>query len=411
MVRVIAPDNNSNSLGSGTLIHVTDTHGLVLTNWHVVRDAKGPVEVVFPNGFRSGGKVMKVDKDWDLAAIGIWRPDVEPVELSTRPPQKGEVLTIAGYGSGSYRAASGRCLQYLSPGDGHPFEIVELGTEARQGDSGGPIFNQQGQLAGVLLGAARGRTVGSFCGRVGNFIANVTPVLDHQGKEMIADAKSNTSSEIDRRLAATERGRTGLPSPGGSQVPHHPQGQSASDPLAARPTQPKSTPNHDPFQAHKNREPRVAAAREPVRSDMTALGPLPANAADQLVQFDDERSREDEDFVQPWTPSMGSAPQRRLVADRRSDWNSSSTGRRGAAVLYTDGGRGLSTDGSGGIASRGRGGRGLQGAPNPQESKTAGEGFNLQAVVGTTPIEQGKTFLAIFGLASLLVFSLRSMWS
>ena len=44
--------------------------GLVVTNWHVVRDATGQVEVVFPDGFRSAAKVLATDPDWDLAALG-----------------------------------------------------------------------------------------------------------------------------------------------------------------------------------------------------------------------------------------------------------------------------------------------------------------------------------------------------
>jgi hypothetical protein len=53
--------------------------------------------------------------------------------------------------------------------------MVELDVEARQGDSGGPIFNERGELAGVLFGAGRGTTLGSFGGRVGSFLATLAP--------------------------------------------------------------------------------------------------------------------------------------------------------------------------------------------------------------------------------------------
>lgn len=182
VVRIVAQDRDGMSLGSGTLVYVTDKHGLVLTNWHVVRDAVGPVDVIFPDGFRSAGTVIKVDNTWDLAAVGIWRPNVEPVPLAMSAPLAGEPLTIAGYGSGNYRAATGRRSSHLvSPGANQPTELLEIvGAEARQGDSGGPIFNQQGQMAGVLFGAASGQTIGSYCGRVGMFLVDVTLVLDGQ---------------------------------------------------------------------------------------------------------------------------------------------------------------------------------------------------------------------------------------
>ncbi len=173
VVRVMAPERDGMSLGSGTLVAVEGDHGLVVTNWHVVRDAADTVWVAFPNGFRSPATVMKTDRVWDLAALAIWRPNVEPVRLASAPPRPGEPLTIAGYGGGSYRAASGTCTQYVAPASGQAFEMVELSVAARQGDSGGPILNSRGELAGVLFGSGLGCTSGSYCGRVQRFLATV----------------------------------------------------------------------------------------------------------------------------------------------------------------------------------------------------------------------------------------------
>ncbi len=161
------------SLGSGSLVAVNDSFGLVLTNWHVVRDAAGQVGVIFPDGFRSAATVARIDRDWDLAALVIWRPSVPPIPLSSQAPRPGDVLTIAGYGSGPYRAVSGRCTEYVAPAENLPYEMVELDAPARQGDSGGPILNSRGELAGVLFGTAFGRTTGSYCGRVRWFLASV----------------------------------------------------------------------------------------------------------------------------------------------------------------------------------------------------------------------------------------------
>ncbi|MFO0868059.1 MAG: trypsin-like peptidase domain-containing protein [Pirellulales bacterium] len=175
VAKVIAPERNAESHGSGTLVDVRDDCGLVITNWHVVRDATGTITVRFPNGFTSPARVRKVDKDWDLAALVIWRPPIEPVPIARQVPRRGDLLTIAGYGPGPYRAATGRCIQYVAPGMNFPPEMVELSAEARQGDSGGPIFNDRGELAGVLFGAARGTTTGSYCGRVRVFLSNIVP--------------------------------------------------------------------------------------------------------------------------------------------------------------------------------------------------------------------------------------------
>jgi S1-C subfamily serine protease len=173
VARVVVPDGTGTSLGSGVLVDINASQALLLTNWHVVRDARSAVLVQFPDGFQSAGTVVRVDEVWDLAAIVIWRPSAEPVPLSVRPPVIGEMLTIAGFGRGPYRAVTGACTQYLSPGGGQPQELVELVAVARQGDSGGPIFNASGELAGVLFGESDGRTIGSSSPRIRAFLAAV----------------------------------------------------------------------------------------------------------------------------------------------------------------------------------------------------------------------------------------------
>jgi S1-C subfamily serine protease len=173
VARIVAPEQSSTSLGSGVLVDVNRTQGLVLTNWHVVRDSRSAVLVQFPDGFQSAGTVVRWDEAWDLAALVIWKPDATPVSIAAAPPAIGEPLTIAGFGRGPYREETGPCLDYLSPGTGYPREFLELQATARQGDSGGPIFNAHGDLAGVLFGQAEGRTIGSCSARVREFLAAV----------------------------------------------------------------------------------------------------------------------------------------------------------------------------------------------------------------------------------------------
>jgi hypothetical protein len=163
---------------------------LVVTNWHVVHQAKGKIEVRFPDGFTSEARQLKLDETWDLAALVVWRPPTEPARLAIAPPQPGDRLTICGYGQGEYLQQTGRCTDYYSPEVGEPQEIVELNVQARQGDSGGPIFNDRGELTGVLFGAARGTTLGSFGGRVQTFLATLAPDIGaaKQTPTMLAQA-------------------------------------------------------------------------------------------------------------------------------------------------------------------------------------------------------------------------------
>ena len=79
VVRVAVPERDGAAYGSGALVAVNETTGLVVTNWHVVCDAAGPIAVYFPGGFRSPATVLRMDRDWDLAALAIWRPNVQPI--------------------------------------------------------------------------------------------------------------------------------------------------------------------------------------------------------------------------------------------------------------------------------------------------------------------------------------------
>ena len=116
VARITVVESNARTQGSGTLVEVRGKRGLIVTNWHVVRDAQGPIVVTFPDGFRSAATLLKVDRKWDLAALLIWRPRAMPISISASAPIPGDVLTIAGYGSGDYRAVKGRCTQYVAPG-------------------------------------------------------------------------------------------------------------------------------------------------------------------------------------------------------------------------------------------------------------------------------------------------------
>ena len=194
--RIVAPEHAGTSLGSGVLVDANRSQGLVLTNWHVIRESRAAVLVQFPDGFQSAGTVIRWDEAWDLAAIVIWKPEATPVALAGEAPRPGERLTIAGFGRGSYREESGACTEYLSPGGGYPKEFVELQATARQGDSGGPIFNDRRELAGVLFGQNDGRTIGSCSTRVRAFLASA----GSRGFTPVPIAEFSDAKAVDRAI-------------------------------------------------------------------------------------------------------------------------------------------------------------------------------------------------------------------
>ena len=325
VVRVVANERqNVQSQGSGTLIDVRDDCGLVVTNWHVVRDATGDITVHFPDGFASQARVLKVDKDWDLAALVIWKPRAEPVPLATDIPRPGDSLTIAGYGSGSYRATTGRCTQYVAPGKNMPYEMVELSGEARQGDSGGPIFNQRGELAGVLFGAGGGTTSGSYSRRVRTFLASVAPDL----------AEPNSTRLARQELASTNTGGLNVTPPTSAPAPST---SLPTDALASQSTHLRAAPPLLPSMAsHTHSSPLDSAA--PTYSPPLA-NPGDSNLARATIGYAS-------DYLANTSPTAYAPP-----------------------------------------------------PPTP--------GIDWKSLLGHTPVEQGKTALALVGILAVLLKVLR----
>jgi len=204
-----------------------------------VRDGSGEVEVVFPDGYRSMARPLKVDEDWDLAALVIWRPPAAPVSIAAEAPQPGDQLTICGYGQGQYRAATGRCTKYYAPKLEMPLHMVELDVEARQGDSGGPIFNDRGELAGVLFGAGGGTTLGSFGGRVQSFLASLAPNIGRAPDITPLDAalvargsESSDGNDLGPSLVSVASEQSGAP---GDPIGNAVQASAVREPLSPTP--------------------------------------------------------------------------------------------------------------------------------------------------------------------------------
>ena len=167
--------------GSGIYVAEQGDFGLVLTNWHVVDGSTGLLQVQFPN-FTSQGAVILIDKIWDLTAIVINRPPFLPLPISLEVPQIGDELWVAGYGQESglegFQMSSGPvlCYSFLNAesfsdvSEPLPGETVTVGTGVRHGDSGGPILNRYGEVAGLLWGSDGFLTMGTFCLRVQAFL-------------------------------------------------------------------------------------------------------------------------------------------------------------------------------------------------------------------------------------------------
>jgi hypothetical protein len=363
VARIIVPEKDGVSYGSGTLVAVREQNGLIITNWHVVRDAAGPISVLFPDSFQSPAQVLKVDQDWDLAALAIWKPQAAPQPVSAQAPQPGEDLIIAGYGSGQWRAAAGKCTQYVSPSNNHPLEMVEVSASARQGDSGGPILNARGELAGVLFGSAQGATSGSYCGRVREFLTSLAPEM------AVAPPAPNPQPLV----AATPPAMPGWP---GSKPPANAIPVASTAPPTTSPPVSKADPYGPPIapEPPPAEENALASTGDQGHAQPTTLAVPPKSTSD--------RPFTNVAISQRMDLSGDLAPRTRElepIVERDEVENS-------AGYMYTP--------------LPPRGGRSLSGSLDSAEPKELLAAL-WTSLVGASRLEQGKSLLALLGLAAV----------
>ena len=129
--------------------------GYCLTAWHVVQDdnGSGKVKVKYRNGRKSKScRVVQHDESKDIAVVWIWVPaDIKPARLATKPIKGGDVLELAGLGGGSDLAC---CIRHFSAVASPPSsgEKIFADVPLLPGDSGGPVFNADREVVGIISG-------------------------------------------------------------------------------------------------------------------------------------------------------------------------------------------------------------------------------------------------------------------
>jgi len=139
--------------GSGFIV---DAEGHVVTNNHVIADAKD-VEVTFYDGTTVSAEVIGTDADSDLAVIKVnispenLRPiswgDSNQILVGQRAVAIGNPFGLDGTLTTGIISALGRSLptenNFLIP------EIVQTDAAINPGNSGGPLLNSRGEVIGV----------------------------------------------------------------------------------------------------------------------------------------------------------------------------------------------------------------------------------------------------------------------
>ena len=161
-----------NNVGSGTLVDKTDggVEGLVLTCAHLFSDGVGDVVVEFPNGKSHGAKLVAIDREADLAALAIRNPECERAAVDFNLGQTDQVRACGFGPDGEYACAEGAVVgEATNAGQ----VSVLIGDAVRSGDSGGGVFDSQGNLVAVVWGEANGVTYASSGAPLRKFLDRV----------------------------------------------------------------------------------------------------------------------------------------------------------------------------------------------------------------------------------------------
>lgn len=141
----------SASAGSG---FVLTKDGFIVTNYHVVKDAD-TVKVTMYNGDEYDAKYVGGDEDYDIAVIKVEAAELQPVVLgdSTGLNVGDHVLAIGNPLGELTFSMSGGMVSSVNRAinvDGTPFNMIQTDASINPGNSGGPLFNQFGEVVGIV---------------------------------------------------------------------------------------------------------------------------------------------------------------------------------------------------------------------------------------------------------------------
>jgi S1-C subfamily serine protease len=189
------PSNQSSSsvstLGSG---FVYDTQGHIVTNAHVVGDAK-VVDVTFVDGSRYTANVIAKDIDSDIAVVQITKPQqllssLKPLMLGNSSMMDvGDGVIAIGNPFGlsdtmttGIVSGIGRSLPISLGGFTIP-NVIQTDAPVNPGNSGGPLLNMQGEMIGMNTAILSGTNTFSGIGFAipSDTITKIVPTLIEKG--------------------------------------------------------------------------------------------------------------------------------------------------------------------------------------------------------------------------------------
>ncbi|SFT89474.1 Colicin V production protein [Actinopolyspora lacussalsi subsp. righensis] len=132
----------------------------VVTNAHVVAGTDS-VFVEIGRG-RFAANVVLFDEEEDVAVLSVPALDAEPLEFVSQPANSGTNVIVLGYPlDGPYTASAGRVRERIDLRGPNIYgedtvtrDVYTVRAQVQSGNSGGPLINPDGEVVGLVFGAA-----------------------------------------------------------------------------------------------------------------------------------------------------------------------------------------------------------------------------------------------------------------
>jgi serine protease Do len=173
--------------GSGVIVGKKEGKGYIVTNAHVVRDAK-TITVNLNDGRRFKAKVIGVDRLSDIAVLEITAKDLKTLPFGDSDQlQVGDFVAAVGNPFGLHQTVTSGVVSALHRSDlgieGYE-NFIQTDASINPGNSGGALIDLKGNLVGIntaLIGPIGGN-VGIGLSIPGNTVKQVASQLIKHGK-------------------------------------------------------------------------------------------------------------------------------------------------------------------------------------------------------------------------------------
>src|ERR1700749_283590 len=176
--------HKTNSLGSGFII---DPSGIIVTNNHVIADAD-EINVIMNDGTKVKADIVGIDKKTDLAVLRIKPPrpltavkfgDSDKLRLGDWVIAIGNPFSLGGTVTAGIVSAKNRDIS-SGPYDSY----IQTDASINRGNSGGPLFNLDGDVIGVnpLIISPSGGSIGIGFAVPSKTVAGVVDQLQKFGE-------------------------------------------------------------------------------------------------------------------------------------------------------------------------------------------------------------------------------------